>query len=94
MSSEMKMHLHDYTKNNLSHLSYFSVFIEKLEEDVGKYLPEVSESSLSDQVVKIDLNAMSMAELRQKLSEYPVKTRLSLTGKQKNNEQSAFQYHS
>ncbi|GFH49426.1 hypothetical protein CTEN210_05902 [Chaetoceros tenuissimus] len=56
------------------------VFIEKLEEDVGKYLPEVSESSLSDQVVKIDLNAMSMAELRQKLSEYPVKTRLSLTG--------------
>lgn len=56
------------------------VFIEKLEEDVGKYLPEVSESSLSDQVVKIDLNAMSMTELRQKLSEFPVKTRLSLTG--------------
>jgi len=56
------------------------VFIEKLEEDVGKYLPDVSESSLSDQVVKINLNAMSMTELRQKLSEYPVKTRLSLTG--------------
>lgn len=84
------MHLYDYTKNNLSDLSYYSVFIEKLEEDVGKYLPEVTESSLSDQVVKIDLNAMSMAELRQKLSEYPVKTRLSLTGKQKNNEQSPF----
>mmetsp|Transcript_4341 Transcript_4341/g.8326 ORF Transcript_4341/g.8326 Transcript_4341/m.8326 type:complete len:574 (+) Transcript_4341:29-1750(+) len=56
------------------------VFIEKLEEDVGKYLPDVSESSLSDHVVKIDLNALSMTELRQKLSEYPVKTRLSLTG--------------
>ena len=90
----MKMNHHDYTKNNLSHLSSYSVFIEKLEEDVGKYLPEVSESSLSDQVVKIDLNAMSMAELRQKLSEYPVKTRLSLTGKQKNNKQSPFPYHS
>lgn len=89
----MKMNRHDYTKNNLSHLSYYSVFIGKLEEDVGKYLPEVSESSLSDQVVKIDLNAMSMAELRQKLSEYPVKTRLSLTGKQKNNEQQLFQYN-
>lgn len=67
------------------------MFIEKLEEDVGKYLPEISETSLSDEVVKVDLNAMSMAELRQKLSEYPVKTRLSLTGKQKNDEHSAFQ---
>lgn len=66
------------------------MFIEKLEEDVGKYLPEVSESSLSDQVVKVDLNAMSMAELRQKLSEYPVKTRLSLTGEKKNIEKSLF----
>jgi len=57
------------------------VFIEKLEEDVGKYLPEISESALSsDQVVKIDLNSMTMAELRQRLSEFPVKTRLSLTG--------------
>lgn len=56
------------------------VFIEKLEEDVGKYLPDVSESSLSDHVVKIDLNKLSMTELRQKLSQYPVKTRLSLTG--------------
>ncbi len=56
------------------------VFLEKLEEDVGKYLPEVTESSLSDQVVMIDLDSMSMTELRQKLSEYPVKTRLSLTG--------------
>mmetsp|Transcript_2951 Transcript_2951/g.4514 ORF Transcript_2951/g.4514 Transcript_2951/m.4514 type:complete len:575 (-) Transcript_2951:81-1805(-) len=57
------------------------VFIEKLEEDVGQYLPEVSETALSDTpVVKIDLNSMSMAELRKHLSEFPVKTRLSLTG--------------
>jgi fumarate hydratase class I len=56
------------------------VFIERLEEDVGKYLPEVTETSLSDSVVKIDLDSMSMTELRQELSKYPVKTRLSLTG--------------
>jgi len=56
------------------------VFIERLEEDVGQYLPDVIETSLTDHVVKIDLNAMTMSELRQKLGEYPVKTRLSLTG--------------
>ena len=56
------------------------VFIEKLEEDVGKYLPDVVEDTLSDQVVKINLDALSMTELRQKLSQHPVKTRLSLTG--------------
>jgi len=56
------------------------VFIEKLEEDVGNYLPEVTESSLSESVVSIDLNQVSMDELREKLSQYPVRTRLKLTG--------------
>jgi fumarate hydratase class I len=56
------------------------VFLENLEEDVGKYLPDIAESSLSNQVVNINLNEMSMTELRQKLSEFPVKTRLNLTG--------------
>ena len=56
------------------------VFIEKLEEDVGKYLPEVEEAALTNHVVKIDLNSMTMADLRNELSKHPVKTRLSLTG--------------
>eukprot|EP00934_Nitzschia_sp_Nitz4_P007828 Nitzschia sp. Nitz4//scaffold1_size375055//97510//99277//NITZ4_000239-RA/size375055-processed-gene-0.325-mRNA-1//1//CDS//3329540934//7818//frame0 len=56
------------------------VFIEKLERDVSKYIPEVTTDSLSEDVVKIDLSSMSMQELRNKLSEYPVRTRLSLTG--------------
>lgn len=56
------------------------VFLEKLEEDVGKYLPEVTDNALSNDVVQINLNEMTMDELRKKLSEYPVKTRLSLTG--------------
>ena len=64
----------------LAKINRDGVFLERLEEDVGKYLPDVTDSSLSDEVVKIDLNELSMDGLRQKLSEYPVKTRLSLTG--------------
>lgn len=56
------------------------VFIEQLERDVGKYLPEITESALSEDVVKIDMNSMTMQELRNKLSQYPIRTRLSLTG--------------
>mmetsp|Transcript_76100 Transcript_76100/g.114577 ORF Transcript_76100/g.114577 Transcript_76100/m.114577 type:complete len:564 (-) Transcript_76100:151-1842(-) len=56
------------------------VFIEKLEEDVSKYLPEVTDSDLSDDVVQVDLNSLSMAELRNTLSQFPTRTRLSLTG--------------
>lgn len=62
------------------------VFIEQLETDVSKYLPEVTDDHLEDDessatdVVQIDLNSMSMEQLRQTLSKYPVRTRLSLTG--------------
>lgn len=56
------------------------VFIEQLEKDVGKYLPEVTETDLTEDVVKIDMNSMTMQELRNKLSQYPIRTRLSLTG--------------
>jgi fumarate hydratase class I len=59
------------------------VFIEQLETDVSKYLPEVTEKDLagsSEDVVKIDLNSMTMSELRETLSQHPVRTRLSLTG--------------
>jgi fumarate hydratase class I len=56
------------------------VFLEALEEDVTKYMPEVKEDNLSDELVQLDLNSMSMTELREKLSQFPVKTRLSLTG--------------
>ena len=64
----------------LAKINEKGVFLEQLEENVGKYLPEVTDDVLSSTVVKIDLNALSMDELRKKLSEYPVKTRLSLTG--------------
>ena len=55
------------------------IFLERLETDVGKYLPEVTEEVLSNEVVSIDINA-PMTELRKTLSQYPVTTRLSLSG--------------
>jgi fumarate hydratase class I len=55
------------------------VFLEELERDPAKYLPEVDERTLSGDVVKVDLTR-PMSEVRALLSRYPVKTRLSLTG--------------
>ena len=55
------------------------IFLERLETDVGKYLPEVTEEVLSNEVVSVDINA-PMTELRKTLSQYPVTTRLSLSG--------------
>ena len=55
------------------------VFLEQLETDPARFLPDVSHEELPGDVVKIDLN-MAMADIRAELSKYPVKTRLSLTG--------------
>ena len=55
------------------------VFLEQLESDPARYLPEASERELSDHVVSVDLN-QPMARIRAELSRYPVKTRLSLNG--------------
>jgi len=55
------------------------VFLEALETDVGKYLPEVQESDLGSETARINLN-QPMSDLRAQLSKYPVTTRLSLTG--------------
>ncbi|MCP3065002.1 fumarate hydratase [Myxococcus sp. K38C18041901] len=55
------------------------VYLEQLEADPAKYLPETTESDLGGEVVKLDLNR-PMSELRAELSRYPIKTRLSLSG--------------
>ncbi len=59
------------------------VFLERLETDPARFLPDVTEEHLAgdgaDEVVRIDLNR-PMGEIRAELSRYPVKTRLSLTG--------------
>jgi fumarate hydratase class I len=55
------------------------VFLEELEHDPAKYLPEMTDEHLSDDVVHIDLNR-PMDEIRAELTKYPVKTRLVLSG--------------
>ena len=55
------------------------IFLEELEREPAHFLPETTDSHLSDDVVKIDLS-QPMDEIRKELSKYPVKTRLSLTG--------------
>jgi fumarate hydratase class I len=55
------------------------VFLEQLETNPAKYLPEIDEAKLGGAVVPIDLTR-PMAEIRRTLSQYPIKTRLSLTG--------------
>ncbi|GAA5198024.1 fumarate hydratase [Rugosimonospora acidiphila] len=61
----------------LARITPEGVFLEQLETDPARFLPDVE----LDQgpVVKVDLNR-PMSEIREELSRYPVKTRLSLTG--------------
>ncbi|MBI5121008.1 MAG: fumarate hydratase [Rhodospirillales bacterium] len=55
------------------------LFLEALEIDPSTYLPKIDDSKLSGQVVKIDLGK-PMSEIRATLSQYPIKTRVSLSG--------------
>ncbi len=55
------------------------LWLEKLEHDPAQFLPAPSAHELSDEVVSVDLNR-PMADIRAQLSQYPIKTRLSLSG--------------
>jgi fumarate hydratase, class I len=55
------------------------VFLEQLEENPARFLPEIDEKTLGGEVVAVDL-ARPMAEIRRTLSRYPIRTRLALTG--------------
>ena len=55
------------------------VYLEELERDPARYLPEVKAEALSSDVVRIDLNR-PMSEIRNQLSSCAVKTRVMLTG--------------
>jgi fumarate hydratase, class I len=55
------------------------VFLEELEHNPAKYLPDVDAAALGGAVVKIDLTR-PMKEILAQLSKHPIKTRLSLTG--------------
>ncbi|MDQ3033462.1 MAG: fumarate hydratase [Myxococcota bacterium] len=55
------------------------VFLEQLEEDPAKYLPDPTTEELGGEVVQIDLNR-PMSDIRAELSRHPIETRLSLSG--------------
>ncbi len=55
------------------------VWLEALERDPARFLPDTTHEDLGGDVVKVDLSR-PMSEIRETLSKYPIKTRLSLTG--------------
>ena len=55
------------------------IWVEKLEDNPGQYIPEEYRRQGESEAVKIDLN-QPMSEILKTLSQYPVSTRLSLTG--------------
>ena len=58
------------------------IFLEQLETDPARFLPDVEHQHLDEAgaaVVHVDLN-QPMDEIRRMLSQYPVKTRVMLTG--------------
>ena len=55
------------------------VFLEKLETDPARFLPDIDFNDLGGDVVRIDLNK-PMADIRKELSKHPVKTRIMLSG--------------
>jgi fumarate hydratase class I len=63
----------------LGKITTSGIYLEQLETDPAKYLPETTDSQLGSEVVKIDLNR-PMSDIRAELGRYPTKTRLSLSG--------------
>jgi fumarate hydratase class I len=55
------------------------IFLEELERDPARYLPDALHQDAGGDVVKVDLSR-PMNELRAELARYPIKTRLSLSG--------------
>jgi fumarate hydratase, class I len=55
------------------------VFLEQLEADPARYLPEITHDDLEGDVVRVDLRR-PMTEIRAELGRYPIRTRLALHG--------------
>jgi fumarate hydratase, class I len=55
------------------------IYLEQLETDPARFLPETSAAELNGDVVRVDLSR-PMDEIRAELSRYPIKTRLALSG--------------
>lgn len=66
-------------RNILGKINEEGVFLEQLETQPDKYLPDVVPDQLSGDVVKVDLNK-SMKDVLATLNDYPIRTRISLSG--------------
>ena len=63
----------------LAKITREGVFLEQLEENPARFLPDVSDEELPGDVVRVDLNR-PMPDILGELTKYPVATRLSLSG--------------
>ncbi len=63
----------------LAKITHDGAYLEQLEHDPARFLPEVDDAALGTDVVRIDLSR-PMDEIRAELGRHPVKTRLSLSG--------------
>ena len=63
----------------LARITREGVFLEQLEENPARFLPDVAESELPGGVVRVDLDR-PMPEILGELTRHPVATRLSLSG--------------
>ena len=63
----------------LAKINREGAFLEQLEENPAKYLPDVTHDDLGGEVVRIDLSR-PIPEILAELSKHPVATRLSLSG--------------
>ncbi len=66
-------------RHALGKITHEGVFLEQLETNPVRFLPDVASEELSGDVVPIDLDR-PMAEIRALLSRHPIKTRLALSG--------------
>ena len=63
----------------LAKITREGVFLEQLEENPARYLPDVTDDELPADAVRVDLNR-PMPEILAELARHPIATRLSLTG--------------
>lgn len=66
-------------RNIKAKINRHGLWLEQLETNPGKYIPQQLRQAGEGEAVRIDLNR-PMAEIRKELSQYPVSTRLSLNG--------------
>ena len=64
----------------LAKINSEGIFIEKLEKNPAKFLPDIKSSTLTDTNIKINLD-LPMKDTLKKLSNFPIKTKVLLSGK-------------